>query len=524
MNRLFNSLLLAVSCALAFGQSPTVRPVTARFKVLSEASARENLLVRGRLPRDARSHVIVQFDQPPSAAALDALRARGAVVLQDIPDNGVLVSMNGLVGLGDLGIRSAGRLDPREKISPQILDGADPRNAADFLVEFHPDVDPNAARRLIFTAGLELRENPDLARHHLMVRVPNSARARATLTTLANEDNVAYIFPASEDLMRGHRAIAYEDALSTLGPVAQYIATSGDGWDGPGQNATTLNYTFSQVTAQLPSGAPQAEILRAMGEWSKVIQLTWQPGSSPGGSHTVNILFAQGEHGDNYPFDGSGGVLAHTFYPAPPNPEPVAGDMHLDDAESWHIGANTDLFSVALHELGHSLGLGHSDNPNDVMYPYYKMVSTLADGDKSAILTLYAPAVQTTPAPVPPPLPDPTPTPAPTPAPVPSPPSVPPPPAPKGTDTSGPSLMITYPAATSFSTTLASVTFKGTASDPSGVASVTFLTNTGGTGTAAGTTQWSAAIPLLVGSNQVIIRAYDTAGNMSWRSVVVTRR
>jgi len=92
------------------------------------------------------------------------------------------------------------------------------------------------------------------------------------------------------------------------------------------------------------------------------------------------------------------------------------------------------------------------------------------------------------------------------------------------TDTTGPALTITYPSSTSVATILASYTFKGTASDPSGVASVTWSTNTGGSGTSSGTTLWTATIPLLVGSNQVIIRAYDTAGNMSWRSVVVTRR
>jgi hypothetical protein len=45
----------------------------------------------------------------------------------------------------------------------------------------------------------------------------------------------------------------------------------------------------------------------------------------------------------------------------------------------------------------------------------------------------------------------------------------------------------------------------------------------GQSGTASGTTSWSAPIPLLVGSNVVTIRAYDTAGNSGWRSVVVTR-
>jgi hypothetical protein len=91
-------------------------------------------------------------------------------------------------------------------------------------------------------------------------------------------------------------------------------------------------------------------------------------------------------------------------------------------------------------------------------------------------------------------------------------------------DTTGPALTITYPSSTSVATTLASFNFKGNASDPSGVASVTWSTNTGGAGTASGTTAWSAAIPLLVGFNQVIIRATDTAGNVSWRSVVVARR
>jgi hypothetical protein len=49
------------------------------------------------------------------------------------------------------------------------------------------------------------------------------------------------------------------------------------------------------------------------------------------------------------------------------------------------------------------------------------------------------------------------------------------------------------------------------------------VTNTGGSGTASGTTRWSAPIPLLVGSNTVTIRASDAAGNVGWRSVVVAR-
>jgi len=136
-------------------------------------------------------------------------------------------------------------------------------------------------------------------------------------------------------------------------------------WAGAGK-AATVGYVFSQMTSQLTPSAAEAAIERAMGEWAKVVQVTWQQGTNPTAPQTVNILFATYVHGDGYPFDGPGGVLAHTFFPSPPNPEPIAGDMHFDDSETWKIGATTDLFSVALHELGHALGLGHTDDPSAV--------------------------------------------------------------------------------------------------------------------------------------------------------------
>jgi hypothetical protein len=41
-------------------------------------------------------------------------------------------------------------------------------------------------------------------------------------------------------------------------------------------------------------------------------------------------------------------------------------------------------------------------------------------------------------------------------------------------------------------------------------------------GTAAGTTSWSATIPLITGSNAITITATDAAGRTSWRSLVVS--
>ena len=78
--------------------------------------------------------------------------------------------------------------------------------------------------------------------------------------------------------------------------------------------------------------------------------------------------FARGEHGDGDQFDGRGGTLAHAFFPV------YGGDAHFDDDERWVLSGRrgTDLFTVAAHEFGHSLGLSHSDVNSALMAPFYK--------------------------------------------------------------------------------------------------------------------------------------------------------
>jgi hypothetical protein len=191
--------------------------------------------------------------------------------------------------------------------------------------------------------------------------------------------------------------------------------------------------------------------------------------------------------------------------------------MHFDADENWQIGQGTDLFSVALHETGHALGLGHSANPGAVMYPYYHFATGLTADDIAGVVALYGASGGTPAAPAAPA--------APAPPAAPAAPAAPAPPAPPtGTpDTTPPSLKIVSPGYTILSTSLASLAVSGTASDNVGVASVKWSVSTGDSGIASGTTAWSATVPLLVGTNTVTIRAYDAAGNSSWRAITVVR-
>jgi hypothetical protein len=99
-----------------------------------------------------------------------------------------------------------------------------------------------------------------------------------------------------------------------------------------------------------------------------------------------------------------------------------------------------------------------------------------------------------------------------------------PPSPPVGPDNVPPVLLVQSPSSTIVQTSQATITVSGAASDNVGVTKVTWQNTLRGSGTAAGTTKWTAdSIPIYPGTNTVIIRAYDAAGNSSWRSVTVVR-
>ena len=86
------------------------------------------------------------------------------------------------------------------------------------------------------------------------------------------------------------------------------------------------------------------------------------------------------------------GTLGITFLPPPSNGGTLAGDIFINTTEPWQVGGNYDIETVALHEIGHALGMDHSSLMNAVMYAYYNGVKgSLTPDDSAGIQSIYGP-------------------------------------------------------------------------------------------------------------------------------------
>lgn len=125
-------------------------------------------------------------------------------------------------------------------------------------------------------------------------------------------------------------------------------------------------------------------ISNALNEWSRVTPIDFVKTT---GNADINIDWAEKKHCNGRSFDGPGGTVAHAFFPED-------GRVHFDDEESWVLSGNSEgmklnIHQIALHELGHALGLEHKNDLNSIMHPTSLAVYDLRPTDIAAIQAIY---------------------------------------------------------------------------------------------------------------------------------------
>jgi hypothetical protein len=154
----------------------------------------------------------------------------------------------------------------------------------------------------------------------------------------------------------------------------------------------SFTYYINNNSTHLTASQRSSIISAAFQTWAAAACFTFTEVSSPTNAD-FKLSWHVGNHGDgsDNAFDGVGGVLAHAYYP-PPLGGSYAGQIHFDDAENWTADlSGISLLSVAIHEIGHALGLEHSSVSTAIMYRYYNGGTTLTQDDINGIQALYYP-------------------------------------------------------------------------------------------------------------------------------------
>lgn len=143
-------------------------------------------------------------------------------------------------------------------------------------------------------------------------------------------------------------------------------------------NANGANYV--NATPALPNAV--AAIISAFNQW-QTPPSPFQPSYfsftfvQPGTGEDIRVVFA-GNNIDSA-FGTPGGVLASAGYPE-------KGNLQFDSIEVWSPNL---LLSTALHEIGHLLGLSHSNAPQGTMNPFANGLLTIDAESRAAIAAMY---------------------------------------------------------------------------------------------------------------------------------------
>ena len=102
---------------------------------------------------------------------------------------------------------------------------------------------------------------------------------------------------------------------------------------GPPRLEADINTLFASLDASFVTADWQAIFSDALALWAADSILTFSEVTDDGAAFSMDGVQGDIRFGA-HTFDGPSGALAHGYY-APPNGDTAAGDIHLDEAESW---------------------------------------------------------------------------------------------------------------------------------------------------------------------------------------------
>lgn len=187
------------------------------------------------------------------------------------------------------------------------------------------------------------------------------------------------------------------DIEPSEGGSASFVLQGGK-WPQPGGlgSPVTLTYSFQNMFdggIKMPNGQPlsisliRRSIEEAMGLWASVAPLNFVEVPDDGLPYGSSTQYGQIRfrhiylNGPDPPPPALPIAKAQAYFPS--SGATLAGDVEYDHADPWQeVGTLPvpDILGATIHELGHSLGLGHTDLTEANMYWIFTRTTGLGTG------------------------------------------------------------------------------------------------------------------------------------------------